>query len=234
MPTEADAWARFWDGDHDIFVSPRHLEAHHRMMAKDVVALLPGPDARVLDYGCGEALHADEIAAHCRSLILCEAGPRVRERLAQRFGAIPNIEIVTSQDVERIADGSIDLVVVNSVIQYLKPEELDGLLQLLRPKLSPRGAIALGDVIGDKENAVTDVLALLRLAWREGFLLAAFRGLFRTYFSEYRTLRNEVGLTRYADADLLARLRKNGFSGRRHHKNLGSGQSRTTFVATPV
>jgi hypothetical protein len=36
---------------------------HYRQIAKEIAALVPGPDARLLDYGSGEALHADIIAA---------------------------------------------------------------------------------------------------------------------------------------------------------------------------
>ena len=75
-------WVKFWDSDHPIYVNARHLDVHYRAIARDVVRLVPGAQARVLDHGCGEALHANEIAGGCAELLLCEAAPKVRARLA--------------------------------------------------------------------------------------------------------------------------------------------------------
>ena len=51
--------------------------------ANDIIGLIPSPDAAVLDYGCGEALFADKIAAKCAQLTLSDAAPLVRERLKE-------------------------------------------------------------------------------------------------------------------------------------------------------
>ena len=55
----------------------------------------------------------------------------------------------------------------------------------------------LGDVIPHKLTALDDARMLLRFGRREGFFGAAFKGLIRTYFSDYRRLRKSLGLTRY-------------------------------------
>ena len=39
----------------------------------------------MLDYGCGEALHADLVAAAADELLLCEGAPGVRAGIAARF-----------------------------------------------------------------------------------------------------------------------------------------------------
>jgi hypothetical protein len=57
------SWLVFWDNPHSIYVNARHKDVHYRQIAKEIAALVPGPDARLLDYGSGEALHADIIAA---------------------------------------------------------------------------------------------------------------------------------------------------------------------------
>src|SRR5260370_16298416 len=77
-------WIAFWDSKHSIYVNSRHRDVHYRTIAQDIRAHLP-PGAAVLDYGCGEALHAEIIAASARTLILCEAAPKVRPVLARRF-----------------------------------------------------------------------------------------------------------------------------------------------------
>src|SRR5258706_10215452 len=70
-------WIAFWDSEHSIYVNSRHRDVHYRTIAQDIRAHLPS-GAAVLDYGCGEALHAEIIAATARTLILCEAAPKVR------------------------------------------------------------------------------------------------------------------------------------------------------------
>src|SRR5262245_17061027 len=72
-------WIAFWDSEHSIYVNARHRDVHYRTIAQDIRALVPS-GAAVLDYGCGDALHADLVAAPARELILCEAAPSVRVR----------------------------------------------------------------------------------------------------------------------------------------------------------
>ena len=56
-------WRSFWDGEHSIYVNARHKDVHYRDIAEGIVSYVPGPQARVLDFGCGEAIHADKVAA---------------------------------------------------------------------------------------------------------------------------------------------------------------------------
>ena len=78
-------WLAFWDSPHSIYVNARHKDVHYRLIAKEIAALVPEPQARVLDYGSGEALHADIVAAAAGELLLCEAAPGMRDGLQRRF-----------------------------------------------------------------------------------------------------------------------------------------------------
>ena len=62
------AWLEFWDGSRAPYINARHKDVHFRLIANDIAQLVPFPQARVLDYGCGEALHADIVAAAAASL----------------------------------------------------------------------------------------------------------------------------------------------------------------------
>ena len=112
-------WISFWDSDHPIYVNARHFDVHYREIAADIIRLIPSPDAKLLDHGCGEALHADDVAAKCGGLFLCEAAPTVRGRVAERFRDNAKIRVLTPEDVERLPDACLDLVVANSLAQYL-------------------------------------------------------------------------------------------------------------------
>jgi hypothetical protein len=66
------AWLAFWDASNSIFVNARHKDVHYRQMAEEIARYLPSAAAHVLDYGSGEALHADLIAAAAGEVLLCE------------------------------------------------------------------------------------------------------------------------------------------------------------------
>ena len=76
-----------------------------------------------------------------------------------------------------------------------------------------------------------DVIALLRFAATHGFLKDALIGLVSTALSDYRQLRAKVGLQRYSEADMTARLAAAGFTASRAHVNIGHNPWRMTFVA---
>ncbi|NNM72956.1 class I SAM-dependent methyltransferase [Enterovirga aerilata] len=228
------SWRDFWNADTPIYVNERHKVLHYGLVARDIVALIPSRDAAVLDYGCGEALSAGRVAAACGQLYLCDGAPFVRERLQARFRGDPKVIVLAPEETDAIADGSLDLIVVNSLLQYLSVEEFGELLGLWRRKLKGAGRLVLADVIPPDIRAVDDAAALLSFAWKGGFLVAALRGLARTAVSDYRKLRAELGLTQYSESEMLEILRGRGFAGERKAANLGHNPKRMTFVARPA
>ena len=185
----------------------------------------------MLDYGCGEALSADRVAEPVSRLILCEPAPNVRVMLGARFAGNDKIAVRKPEDVAMMPAGSIDVIVMHSVTQYLSAQELDALLKLFRRLLKPGGLLVLGDVIPRKLSALADARTLLRFGRQEGFFWAALRGLIRTYFSDYRRLRNSLGLTRYDGAEITAKLETAGFSAEPARTNIGHNDRRMTFLA---
>ncbi len=223
-------WISFWDSDHPIYVNARHFDVHYREIANDIIRLVPSPDAKLLDHGCGEALHADCVAKTCGGLFLCEAAPTVRARVAERFKGEDKIRVLAPEDVERLPDACLHLVVANSLAQYLKHEQLEALLKTWKRILKPGGSLVIADVIGHGQSTVADALALLRFAARNGFLIAAFFGLARTVFSDYRKIRSQLGFTQYSEGEMLSLLREAGFNAMRMPRNFGHNQSRMAFV----
>ncbi len=224
-------WVAFFDSDHSIYVNAWHRDVHYRTIADDIARYVPSSAATVIDYGCGEALHADRIAARARRLVLMEAAPNMRAKLAARFSGDARIEIRSPDELSAFPDRSIDLVVMNSVTQYLTTAQLDALLATFRHVLRPDGLLLLGDVIPPDVSAATDTMALLRFAAGHGFLLAALGGLTRTVLSDYRRLRSRLGLARYTEAAMRTRLAAAGFASERALENIGHNQSRMTLLA---
>jgi hypothetical protein len=75
------------------------------------------------------------------------------------------------------------------------------------------------------------VVALLRFAAAHGFLKDAMYGLASTALSDYRQLRSRIGLQRYSEAEMLAKLAAAGFSATRAPQNIGHNPWRMTFIA---
>ncbi len=226
-------WIAFWNSDHSIYVNERHRDVHYRSIASDIRRYVPARDAVVLDYGCGEALHAARIAEAAGRLILCEAAPKVRDALSARFKNAGNIEVRTPEEVAALPERTLDLIIMQSVAQYLRPEETDALFALFRRLLKPDGLFVLGDVVPPHISPITDAAALMRFAAANGFLGAALLGLLRTVFSDYPRLRSTLGLSPYGEAEMTAKLARAGFTAVRAPANIGHNQARMTFLARP-
>jgi SAM-dependent methyltransferase len=227
-------WVAYYDSAHSIYVNAVHRDVHYAKLADEIARYVPSPAASVLDYGCGEALHADRIAAVCARLALADAAPSVRAHLLERFERTANIEVVSPDKVAAMPSHSLDLVVFHSVSQYLTGEEFDRIATLFHRLLKPDGVFLVGDVVPPNVPAISDAFALLRFGAGNRFFLAAATGLVRTVFSDYWQLRTKLGLTRYSEQDMTSRLRKLGFSATRAPGNLGHLRSRMTFIARPA
>jgi ubiquinone/menaquinone biosynthesis C-methylase UbiE len=227
-------WIDWYDSNHTIYANARHMDVHFRRIAEDIAQYVPSPIAAVLDYGCGEALHAEIVAARAGKLILAEPATGVRARLAAKYAGSRKISVCDTADLAGLPQNSIDLAVMHSVAQYLPPEEMDTALARLRRLIKPTGALLLGDIIAERTSAATDALALLRFGARDGFFIPAFIGLARTLFSNYWSLRSSLGLTRYDEAAMIAKLATNGFTATRQPRNIGHNQARMTFLARPA
>jgi ubiquinone/menaquinone biosynthesis C-methylase UbiE len=226
-----DDWIDYYDSTHTIYASKRHRDLHFQVIAKDIAAYISSPDAVVLDYSCGEALSAARVADACGKLILAEPAPGVRGRLIARFAPNTKIRVRSLDDLRHMEEKSIDLAVMNSVAQYMTPAELDAALAVIRRLLKPGGRLVLGDILRPEVGMGRDVLALLKFAAAHGFLKDALYGLASTALSDYRQLRTRIGLQRYSEAEMVAKLAACGFTASRAHQNIGHNPWRMTFVA---
>jgi len=224
------SWRDFWNGEHAIYVSPRHKALHYRQIATDLIGHIPASDAVVLDHGCGEALDAGRVAGHCGKLYLCEAAPSVRDKLRAMLGGKTNVAVVSPEEVEALPAETLDLVVANSLIQYLSRDELVALLAIWHGKLKPDGRLVVADIIPPDVSPLTDASQLLAFAWRGGFLTAALAGLVRTAFSDYRKLRAQYGLSTYRIDEVTALIAAAGFENVASAKNFGHNPHRLTLV----
>jgi ubiquinone/menaquinone biosynthesis C-methylase UbiE len=226
-----DDWIDYYDSTHTIYANKLHRDLHFQLIAKDIIGYISSPDAVVLDYACGEALSAAKVAEACGKLILAEPAPGVRGRLIARFAPNTKIRVRSLDDLRKMEEKSVDLVVMNSVAQYMTPAELDAAFAVIKRLLKPGGRLVLGDILNPEVGMAKDVTALLRFALTHGFLKDALIGLVSTALSDYRQLLSRVGLHRYRETEMIAKLAAAGFTATRAHFNIGHNPWRMTFVA---
>jgi ubiquinone/menaquinone biosynthesis C-methylase UbiE len=226
-----DDWIDYYDSTHTIYASKLHRDLHFQAIAWDIIGYIAAKDAVVLDYACGEALSAAKVAEACGMLFLAEPAPGVRGRLIARFAPNTKIRVRSLEDLRKMPEKSIDLVVMNSVAQYMTSDELDTALAVVRRLMKQTGRLVIGDILRPEVGMFTDVIALLCFAAKHGFLRDALVGLVSTALSDYRLLRSKVGLQRYSEAEITAKLAKSGFTASRAHVNIGHNPWRMTFVA---
>lgn len=224
------SWIEFWNSANSIYVGPEHLRAHFETLGRDLASLLPpqGPLV-ILDYGCGDALAVEHLRAGTNTLLLYDASAEVRRRLRVRLGTARDIRILEDSEVESLPSGSLDVVIASSLLQYVDENALVPLLRRWHEWLKPGGVLIVADVISPDTGMVSDIRDLMTLAWKEGFFLSAAFGLIRTYFSDYRRLRRDVGLMRYRPSEFLERLRSAGFLGEQLPRNPGPNRHRYAF-----
>ena len=109
--------------------------------------------------------------SHAAVLYLYDAASVVRERLKSRFVTEPRIIVL--DNLACLTDHSLDLIIVNSVLQYVSVSEFTELLARWRKILKPEGRLVLADVIHPRNTMAGDTFELLRFAWHDRFLLDA-------------------------------------------------------------
>jgi SAM-dependent methyltransferase len=224
-----ESWLAFWNAPNRIYVSERHRRAHFDKVFASVRPYLRG--GAVLDWGCGDALAAERMAPLCRRLLLHDGAAAVRERLRRRVGDDPRVAVLDEAGVAALADGSIDLIIVNSVIQYLGRDAFRAALRLFQRLLGQDGTLILGDVIEPGTPMWRDAGNLLRVGAREGYLLAALAGLASTFVSPYRRLRRRLGFSMYRPDEIAALMAAAGLAAEPLAENVALSRTRRSYLA---
>lgn len=234
MVDPADTWLDFWNGEHRIYANETHLKAHYAQIAADVLALLTKPSVDLLDWGCGPALCAPAWADAGVRVCLYDKAFASQLKLKSAYGNDSRLRVLTDADYTALPDESFDVLLVNSVLQYLTVDEFRGVLPDLRRLLRPGGRLLLADVLSPSGGMLADVKTLLGAGRRHGFLFAAFGSLAHTFFSGYRKLRQRLGLTTYTPEQMLELLKAGGFEAVRVPTNIGFSKHRMLFDARKV
>lgn len=225
------SWLDYWNAPNKIYVNSRHQRAHYEIVFASLKAYLPtGPGRVILDWGCGDALAATRMAAH-GDVLLFDGAPNTRDRLRDRYRDHPHVKVVDEAGLNNVAPGSVDLILVISVLQYLNEPQLQEAFAVFRRLLKDDGRLLIGDVIDPTTSTHAHVRSFLTFALRGGFFLAALGGLAMTFFSSYRQLERDAGFRQFSQSEFLAWLDRNGFDGKRLARNVSVSQLRSSYLA---
>jgi ubiquinone/menaquinone biosynthesis C-methylase UbiE len=125
----------------------------------------------------------------------------------------------------------VDLILINSVIQYISRVELSAALRDLQHLLKPDGRFLIGDVIAPGTPLWRHVIVFLSFAYREGFLVPGMIGLVRNFLPSYKSLARKQGLSNYSEADLLSIFERSGLRGERLPRNISVSPIRASYLA---
>lgn len=227
---EIEGWRPYWESLSDrcqLF----------REQAKEYVgrlesALPPGSHARVLDFGCGFGFVAAMLAPRVGQIFLWDASTNMRQRARVNVAGQPNIRFIDLSDPRAVASElRFDLILVNSVAQYMTRDDFSAWLVLWRDMLAPKGRVVVSDLIPPTYPASSDIVDLLRFSARRRVLARAIWQLFGDLWRYWR-VRTACPLTRIGREELSRLGQTAGFVVSFLPRNLTHFTKRSTAVFT--
>ena len=231
-------WNEFWD---------QRFGCEHHMMAVQSGTLLAGVDRVapftnrdvVLDYGCGPGYLVARLKDRVRRVYGVDTSTIQLEHARVLCGDAANVTLTAIQpgpqalrSLERLGR-DFDKIVCCSVLQYLKPEDLDPLLATFVAMLKPGGQLVLADVlIGRDHSLVKDAAGLLRYGWKHSIVWPTLRmvgaWVRRDYFRYYRA----EGLQTFERDTLVERLEGKHSLKLLAVEHITAYPTRSTFICT--
>ena len=113
----------------------------------------------------------------------CAISPKIKEiyiwdeannmRARARKNTKDQENVICPDEVEEFVYKKFDLILVNSVIQYMKSEDLTYWLGVWCKILDDDGKIIISDIIFEETNSWTDIASIIPFSFQNGFLLRA-------------------------------------------------------------
>jgi len=148
-PAEAELDLAGWSSSYTGELIP--VDEMRQWVDSTVDHVLSGKPRRVLEIGCGTGLVLLHVAPHCAAYHGIDPSAAALDRIRTQLEDTPLPQVTLDQraahELTSIPDGSIDTVVLNSVIQYFpNVEYLVDVLSEAARRLARGGRIIVGDV----------------------------------------------------------------------------------------
>ncbi len=171
----AMSWVAYWS---HLTYNP---DAWRTSMAEYVRALhleLPLDAAwRVLDYGAGPGFIAPALAPRVSELWLADPSAELLETARENSAGHPNVRvrIIPEAGASSLPQAHFDLIIFNSVLQYLEKDQATSILSNLAALLAPGGRIVVSDIVPENLSILLDAWPVLGFYRRSFGALAALR-----------------------------------------------------------
>ena len=224
------SWRSFWESANSCRLN--YVEAEHFIEALQHHVGLQ-PTWHVLDFGCGFGFTAGLIAPLVASVSVWDSAANVRAHARDHLASHDNGGRRELGTESTLPDGvSFDLIVVNSVVQYMSADELSRWLAAWRDGLAPEGRLVLSDLIPRGHDVRRDIPAVLLFSLRHGTLLhALIEG--AKEWRRHRQVHRHVSLLTIALEELAAQAQELGLEPEVLPINLSSHPARVSVVLTP-
>jgi len=223
----ADTWVSYWDAlpEGQLLFRPEAEE-----YVRNLAAAFPlSRQSRLLDFGCGYGFVAAALAPRVGQVFLWDAAASMRRHAVARLAQQDNVVLLDLND--STTKPSLDLILVNSVVQYMTPEELAGWLPRWRQLLAPSGQVVLSDLIPPRHSFLTDLFSLLTFSVRRGYLVQAIRNILATR-KRYKQAEHARPLYHPSCAELTRMAAAAGLATRFLDRNLTHFRGRVTADLT--
>jgi SAM-dependent methyltransferase len=162
-------WSVYWETLSDTQQLFREQSEEYVRNLESAVRL--DPPGRVLDFGCGFGYVAEMLSPRVEEVCLWDASASMRRQARLRLAGRRNVTFLDLSDQKALPDDlRLDLILVNSVVQYMTFEQFWAWLFRWRKMLAPGGSIIISDLIPPDYVAIWDIVDLLRLSKRRSFL----------------------------------------------------------------
>jgi SAM-dependent methyltransferase len=188
--------------------------------------------ARVLDFGCGFGFVAEALADKVGELFLWDSSANMLRSSRVLVRGHQNIRFLDLSDAPAVpCNLRFDLILVNSVVQYMNLDEFSAWLASWATMLAPGGRIVISDVIPPDHNSISELMDILRFSVRRGLAGNAIVWAFRK-LGRYRRVRGTCPLGRIGLEELSQRGKAAGLTMTCLPANLTHFRKRFTVVLT--
>jgi ubiquinone/menaquinone biosynthesis C-methylase UbiE len=181
----------------------------------------------ILDFGAGFGNVSFFIRNKASQLYLYDKSEYMQEVLRVNFQHSKNIQVVKSVDE---IDEKLDLIIINSVIQYMSIDELKQSLLELQRLCKPETKVIISDVIPPNYSKLADFLVQLKLSIKFNFFSKlVIYAVSNSFFSPQLSLSSKH-LTKYDEQKLIDLLEEHNFSAEKMQSNFTFSKKRYTLV----
>jgi SAM-dependent methyltransferase len=229
----AKEWFAYFDR---LKESPLH-RAQSALYVRSLIAEVGvNRNHRVLDFGCGFGSVVALLAPLVAEVWWWDPSPNMRSATSLATSDIQNVRFcdlsATPAEGPRQTHrtgGAFDLILVNSVAQYMAPAELWRWIGGWRDLLAPDGQIVLSDLIPPEHGTLSDIVDLIRFGAHHGSPFRAARQALGDV-GEYRRTSRAVPLVRVGAQDLIRHASHAGLETTVLPRNLTHFTKRWTAV----